>query len=152
MNYQLTILINNKLDEKKRTDILDDVAKSVGDKAKKDLWGVRGLAYPIKHEEKAYYAHFDFESDPGLIPPLDRKLKLNEEIVRYLLIKVEEKKNTKSSKTTTRIIEKKAETKVEAVADEVTEEKAEEVEATEEVEAEVAVEEAKEKPKTAKKK
>ena len=149
MNYQLTILINNKLDEKKRTDILDDVTKSLGDKAKKDLWGVRGLAYPIKHEEKAYYAHFDFESDPGLIPPLDRKLKLNEEIVRYLLIKVEEKKNSKPSKTTTRIIEKKAEVKEATVEEEVTEEKAEE---TDEVEAEVAKEEVKEKPKAAKKK
>ena len=146
MNYQLTILINNKLDEKKRTDLLDDVTKSLGDKAKKDFWGVRGLAYPIKHEEKAYYAHFDFEAEPGLIPPIDRKLKLNEEIVRYLLIKIEPTKNTKSTKSSTRIIEKKAEAKEEPKSTEVIEEK------TEEVEAEAPVEEATEKPKTSKKK
>ncbi len=117
MNYQLTILINNKLDEKKRADILDNVANSLGTNFKKDFWGVRGLAYPIKHEEKAYYAHFDFEVEPGLIPDIDRRLKLNEEIVRYLLIKVDPKVAAKAGRATAKA-EVKTETKVETKKEE----------------------------------
>lgn len=119
MNYQLTVLISNKLDEKKRGDLLADVEKSLGSKSKKDLWGVRGLAYPIKHEEKAYYAHFDFEVEPGLIPEIDRKLKLNEEIVRYLLIKVDPKIVAKAAKpaASTAKTDKKEESKTDVKAE-----------------------------------
>lgn len=99
MNYQLTILVNNKLDEKTRQGVLDVVAKDLGEKTKADLWGVRGLSYEIKHNDKAFYAHYNFETEPATIPVIDRKLKLNEEILRYLLIKIEEKKQ-KRSKTT----------------------------------------------------
>ncbi len=91
-NYQLTILISNKLDEKARQGVLDVVNSDLGEKAKAELWGVRGLAYPIKHDEKAFYAHYNFTTEPAAIPVIDRKLKLNEDIIRYLLIKVEEKK------------------------------------------------------------
>jgi small subunit ribosomal protein S6 len=88
-NYQLTILINNTVDEKVRTSLLDSLNKDLGSKNKSEVWGVRGLAYQINHQDKAFYVHFNFEADPGTIPALDRKLKLNEDIIRYLLIKNE---------------------------------------------------------------
>lgn len=110
MNYQLTILISNKLDEKARQAVLDVVAKDLGEKAKAENWGVRGLAYPIKHEEKAFYAHYNFETEPASIPVIDRKLKLNEDIVRYLLIKIEEKKQKTSKKTVARVEKKEEKT------------------------------------------
>jgi ribosomal protein S6 len=129
MNYQLTILITNKLDEKARQSVLDSVSKEVGDKAKTELWGVRGLAYPIKHEEKAFYAHFNFEAEPATIPVIDRRMKLNEDIIRYLLIKIEEKDLPKAPVAEKKTIIKKAEK-----TEEVVEEKEEVSEATEETE------------------
>lgn len=129
-NYQLTILISNKLDEKAREAVLDSVNKDLGVKAKADTWGLRGLAYPIKHEEKAFYAHYNFESEPHAIPVIDRKLKLNEDIVRYLLIKVDPKEIEAAKKTIK--IEKKAEKeeKTEEPKEEVNEEAAVEAEET----------------------
>lgn len=96
-NYQLTILVSNKVDEKARTGLLDSLNKDLGSKNKSDIWGVRGLAYQINHEDKAFYAHFNFEADPSTIPSLDRKLKLNEDIIRYLLIKIDAKKASKAA-------------------------------------------------------
>lgn len=126
MNYQLTILITNKLDEKARQAVLDSVSKEVGEKAKTELWGVRGLAYPIKHEEKAFYAHYNFEAEPATIPVIDRRMKLNEDIIRYLLIKIEDKDLPKAVSP-----EKKASAKKEEKVEEVVESKEEASEETE---------------------
>ncbi len=94
----LTILINESLDEKARQALIDDVVKNFGQKSKEDLWGSKSLSYPIKHQNKAFYAHFEFSSEPSSIPPLDKKLKLNEDIIRYLLLRIEAKKARKPAK------------------------------------------------------
>lgn len=85
--YQLTLLLKNNLEEKAREELLSEVTKNLGQVKKADLWGVRNLAYPIKHQEKAFYANFEFEAEPASIPTLDKTLKLNEDIIRYLLIR-----------------------------------------------------------------
>ncbi len=86
-NYLLTVLIKNDLKEEDRKALLSDVQKSFGKLTKEDLWGSKSLSYPIKHENKAYYAHYEFEAEPTVISSLDKKLKLNEDIIRYLLIR-----------------------------------------------------------------
>ncbi len=102
-NYQLTLLVKNDLDEKKRASLLDSLKKDFGSLTKEDLWGSRNLSYPISHMDKAFYAHFEFSSEPSAILDLDRKIKLNEDIVRYILLKVEtKKKQVKAKKETTK--------------------------------------------------
>lgn len=86
-NYNLTILINNKVEDKAKTGLIDDLKKNFGNLVKEDLWGVRTLAYEIKHMDKAYFAHFEFESEPDSVITLDRNIRLNENIIRYLLVK-----------------------------------------------------------------
>lgn len=86
-SYLLTVLIKEKLDEKGRSGLIDDVKKNFSNIVKEDIWGVRGLAYPIKHNDKAFYAHFDFEAEPEKIINIDRSLRLNEDVLRYLIVK-----------------------------------------------------------------
>lgn len=85
--YQLTLLVKDNLDEKARKEVLDSVTKKFGKVIKEDLWGIRGMSYPIKHENKAFYAYYEFESDPKTISALDKQLKLDEDILRYLLVR-----------------------------------------------------------------
>ena len=85
--YLLTVLVENDLDEKERTALLESVTKRFGKVVKEDLWGVKDLAYPILKQSKAFYAHFEFESEPSSIAPLDRALKNNEDVIRYLLVR-----------------------------------------------------------------
>lgn len=85
--YLLTLLINDKVSEKDRKELISSVTRNFGKVVKEDLWGSRYLSYPIKHNEKAFYAHFEFESEPNKISGLDKLLKLNEDIIRYLLIR-----------------------------------------------------------------
>lgn len=86
-NYQLTLVISNKLEEKERKGLLDSLSKKLGKVEKQDLWGVRGLSYPIKKHSAAFYAHYEFSTDPKEISSIDKMVKLNEDIIRYLLLK-----------------------------------------------------------------
>lgn len=101
-NYQLTVLVKNNLDEKAKRTLFDDVVKQFAKLTKEDLWGARGLAYPIAHQDKAFYAHFEFEAEPNKISALDKSLKLNEDIIRFLLLR---KENRKIKKVKVRKIE-----------------------------------------------
>lgn len=86
-SYLLTLLIKDSLDEKERATLLESLTKQFGKVTKEDLWGVKDLVYPIKRANKAYYAHFEFEGEAKDIPSLDKSLKLNEDVIRYLLIR-----------------------------------------------------------------
>ncbi len=90
-NYLLTLVLKSDLDDKAREGVLADVKKRVesdGKVEKTDLWGQKDLAYPIKHNQKGYYAHFEFSANPSLISSIDKALKLEEDIIRYLLVRV----------------------------------------------------------------
>lgn len=86
-SYQLTVLVKNELPEKDRTELLAGITKAFGKLVKEDLWGSKNLSYPIQHQTQAFYAHYEFESDPKTIFALDKSVKLNEDILRYLLIR-----------------------------------------------------------------
>ena len=82
-----TILIKQELPEKEREEVLITIKKQFGKLIKEDIWGTRDLSYPILHSDKAYYAHYEFEGEPFSISSLDKSLKLNEDIIRYLIIR-----------------------------------------------------------------
>lgn len=94
-NYLLTVLVKNDVSDTDRKNLISGIEKKFGKLGKEDLWGVRDLAYPIQHMDKAFYAHFAFESEPNTISDLDKSLKLNEDIIRYLLIRNEPSKKAK---------------------------------------------------------
>lgn len=90
-NYYLTLVLKPDLEEKARKELLDDVEKKLQaakGKLKTDLWGSKDLAYPIKKQNKGYYAHFTFETDPAVAKGLDGALKLEDDILRYLLVRI----------------------------------------------------------------
>lgn len=91
-NYYLTLVLKADLEEKDRKALLDSTVKRLtedeGKVEKEDLWGSKDLAYPIKRQNKGFYAHFEFESEPQTIFSLDKQLKVNEDVLRYLLVRV----------------------------------------------------------------
>lgn len=83
--YFLTLVLKDSLEESVRKELLDSMSKKVG--GKMDAWGTRDLAYPIKHLTKGFYAHFEFSADPALAKDLDKTLRVEEDIIRYLLVR-----------------------------------------------------------------
>ena len=85
------MVLKPDLEEKARKELLDDVQKKAtsdsGKIIKEDMWGARDLAYPIKKQTKGYYVHFEFETEPKVVIDLDKGLKVEENILRYLLVR-----------------------------------------------------------------
>jgi small subunit ribosomal protein S6 len=49
-------------------------------------WGKRSLAYPVRGKEIGYYVVVQFQSEPPLLPEFERAIKLDEGVVRYLVV------------------------------------------------------------------
>jgi small subunit ribosomal protein S6 len=90
-DYLLTLILKPGMEEKKRKDLLDSISKKItgsdGKIEKQDLWGVRDLAYAIKRQTKGYFVHFEIQTDPKEAKGIDKTLKTEEDILRYLLIR-----------------------------------------------------------------
>ena len=56
----------------------------------KDLkrWAKKRLAYKVKKERYGYYVLMHFEGEPELISELERNYRLSEEVIKYLIIKI----------------------------------------------------------------
>ncbi len=91
-SYYLTLVLRSDLEEKDRKALLDNVVKKlVGEEGKvdkEDVWGSRDLAYPIKRQTKGFVAHFEITADPKNAKSIDKVLKVEEDILRYLLVRV----------------------------------------------------------------
>jgi len=49
-------------------------------------WGKRTLAYPIRKHETGYYVVAKFEADPTALPEFERAIKLDEGVIRFLVV------------------------------------------------------------------
>lgn len=87
-SYYLTLVLKPNLEEKARLELLESLKKKFAKIEKEDLWGQRSLAYPIKRQLSGYYAHFVIEVEPKIAKDLDKTLRLEEDILRYLLVRV----------------------------------------------------------------
>lgn len=90
-SYYLTLVLKPDLEEKERKSLLESISKKIvgkdGKVEKEDLWGVRSLAYPIKRQTSGYYAHYEIQADPSSAKGLDKKLDLEEDVLRYLIVR-----------------------------------------------------------------
>jgi small subunit ribosomal protein S6 len=57
---------------------------------KKDDWGIRKLAYPIQHEKKGRYLFWAYAQLPGVLQQVDRSLRFDENVLRYMTVTVGE--------------------------------------------------------------
>tara|TARA_B100000029_G_scaffold451437_1_gene476015 strand:+ start:305 stop:631 length:327 start_codon:yes stop_codon:yes gene_type:complete len=62
----------------------------------KESWGLKNLSYPIKNNKKAFYEYMNIEIPNDKIKEMNSKLNLDENIIRYLSIKVKEFEKTPS--------------------------------------------------------
>lgn len=62
------------------------VTSSGGEVAAVDHWGNRQLAYPVKKQSSGYYVVAQFSAAAEDLPEFERLLKLDDEVMRYLLV------------------------------------------------------------------
>ncbi|RLC48399.1 MAG: 30S ribosomal protein S6 [Candidatus Cloacimonadota bacterium] len=89
-NYEMMIIINTDLSEEDIDKTIDGVTNLIKENNGKisdiDRWGKRHLAYPINKKKEAYYYIIYFQIDSEKIIELEKKYKLMENILRYLIL------------------------------------------------------------------
>ncbi len=92
--YELTVLIHPDL-EANLDGPLDKVRKLItdngGEITKEDNWGKKKLAYQIKREDFAVYVYFELKLPSQAPLKISKTLNIDDEVLRYLLVKFDEK-------------------------------------------------------------
>jgi small subunit ribosomal protein S6 len=60
-----------------------------GDVKKRESWGLRNLAFRIRKNRKGHYTLLNIDAPPAAIHEVERNMRLNEDVIRFLTIKVE---------------------------------------------------------------
>ncbi len=61
-----------------------------GSVAKTEYWGVKSLSYRLRKNRKAHFTLMNLDAPPAAINEIERLERLNEDVLRYLTIRVEE--------------------------------------------------------------
>ena len=73
------------------TDGFKSIVEGLGGSfAKVEYWGVKSLAYRIKKNRKAHFSLFNIDAPPAAITEMERQMGLNEDILRFITIRIEE--------------------------------------------------------------
>jgi len=65
------------------------VADNGGEIKKREYWGLRNLAYRMRKNRKGHYVLFNIDGPPAAIAELERTMRINEDVIRYLTIRVD---------------------------------------------------------------
>lgn len=94
--YELMVLLSPELDEDGIQTEMERISGQLESAGAEILrtksttpWGRRRLAYPIQNYQDAFYVLYSLSSQPGQLHPFERDLKLNGNVIRYLLIRQE---------------------------------------------------------------
>jgi small subunit ribosomal protein S6 len=61
-----------------------------GKVTKTEQWGVKSLAYRLRKNRKAHFTFMNLDASPATINEIERQERLNEDVLRYLTVRVEE--------------------------------------------------------------
>jgi small subunit ribosomal protein S6 len=66
------------------------VEANQGKVTKTETWGLKNLAYKIKRNRKAHFVLLNIEAPAGVIAELERQTSINEDVIRYMSVRVDE--------------------------------------------------------------
>ena len=89
--YENTIIAKQDLAEKELKTIKDKynelINSSSGKVIKIEEWGLLNLANKIKNYKKGFYIHYKFEGNKTTLNEIEKKIKIDGTIIRYLTVK-----------------------------------------------------------------
>jgi small subunit ribosomal protein S6 len=92
-DYELTVILRPDIDEEKLEARLKAISQFIGDKggvvSEVQKWGKRKLGYPIKHTLEGIYVLNKCKMKPATGKELEANLRIADDVLRHLLIVVE---------------------------------------------------------------
>ena len=91
--YESVVIARPELTEVQVDKLVDDlseiITKDKGKIIKIEKWGLRSFAYKINKNKKGHYFMLNLDSAPSTIFEYERKMRINEDIIRFLTLKIE---------------------------------------------------------------
>jgi small subunit ribosomal protein S6 len=88
------LIARNDVTQQQVEGVADNIATQLeaeeGAVRKREYWGLRGLAYRIKKNRKGHYMLLGLDAKPAFITEMERQLSLNEDILRFMTVRVDE--------------------------------------------------------------
>ncbi len=92
--YELCVVISAKIEDDARADVLEKVKALVeragGTISDIDEWGKKRLAYEIQKMNEGYYYFIHFEAEPTAPRQIEDRLRIVDDILRFLCVSMEE--------------------------------------------------------------
>lgn len=91
VDYEGVFIIDAKLGEKEVEEVMvgveEVIGKNEGKVEKRDSWGKKNLAYEIRKRKEGFYFVVNFQAEPRTIRELEKPYRLNEAILRHLILR-----------------------------------------------------------------
>jgi len=92
--YECVLLARQEVSAPQVEALVDELsnvlAQGGGNVTKKEFWGLRNIAYRVKKNRKAHYVLLNIDAPSAAVKEMERQMSLNEDVLRYLTVRVEE--------------------------------------------------------------
>lgn len=92
-DYEMVYIISPGIADEKLDAVIDNVTKIITEKGgsvnQMERWGKRKLAYTIKHSIEGNYVLAKFKLRPEMSKEVEARLRITDEVLRHLLIKLD---------------------------------------------------------------
>lgn len=99
--YETTLIIRQDAPKSDAVKLGESFVKIItehkGKVARNEYWGLRSLAYVISKNRKGHYIHLNIEAEPAAVAEMERKMRLDENVIRFMTVRVEAFSETPSS-------------------------------------------------------
>ena len=93
-NYESVLIARQDLGASQVSNIVSDLSdiikKEGGEVVRVDNWGLKNLAFRIKKNRKGHYVVMNIAAPANAIAEFERIMRFNEDIIRYMTVKVDE--------------------------------------------------------------
>ena len=101
-NYESVLIARQDLGTSQVNSIVEDLSsvikKEGGEVVRVDNWGLKNLAYRIKKNRKGHYVILNIAAPASAIAEYERVMRVNEDIIRYMTVKVDQFSSVNSDK------------------------------------------------------
>ena len=98
--YESVFIARQEISSQQFETLGDQFSEIIGDGGgkvtKRENWGLKGLAYRINKSRKAHYMLFNIDAPAEAISEMERQMRLSDDILRYMTIKISELNNEPS--------------------------------------------------------
>jgi small subunit ribosomal protein S6 len=92
--YETIFVLKPSLEEAKKNELIEKftgIIASQGEVTEVNEWGLKKLAYEIEKQKEGYYVLVNFNAPSDLPKELERNFRISDDVIRYIVVNLEEK-------------------------------------------------------------